>query len=68
LLSVGSDAYTLIKTGDTEWDDKAYDELLVALDKKDLKSLPEIEFDWDEDDLEDLFPILWERFGEEPLG
>ncbi|OLS35573.1 DUF4240 domain-containing protein [Bacillus sp. MRMR6] len=68
LLSVGSDAYTLIKTGDTEWDDKAYDELLVALDKKGLKSVPEIEFDWEEDDLEDIFPILWERFGEEPLG
>jgi hypothetical protein len=68
LLSVGLDAYTLIKTGDTEWDDEIYDELLEALGKKGLKPASEIEFDWEEDDLEDFFPVLWERFGEEPLG
>lgn len=68
LLSVGLDAYTLIKTGDTEWDDDTYDELLEALDKKGLLAAPDIEFDWEEDDLDTLFPALWERFGEEPLG
>lgn len=68
LLQVGSDAYTLKKTGDTEWDDDTYDELLGELDKKGLKPADEIEFDWEEDDLEKLFPILWERFGEDPLG
>ncbi|MBT2655581.1 DUF4240 domain-containing protein [Bacillus sp. ISL-18] len=68
LLSVGLDAYTLIKTGEMEWDDNIYDELLEALEKKGLQPSPDIEFDWEEDDLEDLFPILWERFGEEPLG
>ncbi len=68
LLSVGLDAYTLIKTGDSEWDDNIYDELLESLDKKGLQLVTDIEFDWEEDDLENLYPILWERFGEEPLG
>ncbi|WP_053365689.1 DUF4240 domain-containing protein [Bacillus sp. FJAT-27245] len=68
LLLVGWDAYNLIKTGTLEWDDSIYDELLKALGKKGLQPVPDIEFDWEEDDLEHLFPILWERFGEEPLG
>lgn len=68
LLSVGLDAYTLIKTGDIEWDDNIHDELLEALDKKGLQPANDIELDWEEDDLEKLFPILWERFGEDPLG
>ncbi len=68
MLTVGLDAYTLIKTGDTEWDEKIDDELLEALEEKGLQPVPNIEFDWEEDDLEVLFPILWERFGEEPLG
>src|SRR4051812_44738847 len=68
LLSVGVDAYTLIKTGDIEWDDDIHNELLEALDKNGLQSVTDIEFDWEEDDLENLFPVLWERFGEEPLG
>ena len=68
LISVGADAYTLIKTGDTEWDDEAYDELLDQLAERGLPAEPEIEFDWEEDDLEEMFPKLWERFGEEPLG
>jgi hypothetical protein len=68
LLSVGMDTYTLIKTGDIEWDDDIYDELVEALDKKGLQSVTDIEFDWEEDDLENLFPVLWERFGEDPLG
>lgn len=68
LLSVGVDAYTLLKTGDIEWDDDTHNELLEALDKKGLQSVTDIEFDWEEDDLEKLFPVLWARFGEEPLG
>lgn len=68
ILSVGLDAYTLIKTGDVEWDDDIHNELLEALEKKGLQAVTDIEFDWEEDDLENLFPVLWERFGEEPLG
>lgn len=68
LLSVGLDAYTLIKTGDIEWDDDIHNEVLDALEKKGLPSETDIEFDWEEDDLESLFPVLWRRFGEEPLG
>lgn len=68
MLSVGLDAYSLIKTGDVEWDDEIHNEFLEALDKKGLQYVTDIEFDWEEDDLENLFPVLWERFGEEPLG
>ncbi|MFJ7308813.1 DUF4240 domain-containing protein [Peribacillus frigoritolerans] len=67
-LSVGLDAYTLIKTGDFEWDDNIYDELLEALDKKGVQPATDIEFDWEEDDSKKIFPVLWEIFGEEPLG
>ncbi|WOV83268.1 molybdate metabolism regulator [Sporosarcina jeotgali] len=68
LLSVGLDAYTLIKTGDIEWDDDLHNEVLDALEKKGLPTETDIEFDWEEDDLESFFPVLWRRFGEEPLG
>jgi hypothetical protein len=68
LLSVGFEAYTLIKTGDTDWDDEIFNQFLKALEVKGVHHKTDIEFDWEEDDLEHLFPILWERFGEEPLG
>ncbi|WP_026559748.1 DUF4240 domain-containing protein [Bacillus sp. J37] len=68
LLSAGFDAYSLLKTGDIEWDDNIYNEFLEALDKRGVEPMTDIEFDWEEEDLENLFPILWERFGEEPLG
>lgn len=71
LINVGQDAYTLLKTGDIEWDDESYDELLEKLEQKGLKPANEIEFDWDEEDsdgLEAMFPKIWARFGEDPLG
>ncbi|PGY06604.1 DUF4240 domain-containing protein [Bacillus sp. AFS031507] len=69
-LNVGFDAYTLKKGGDPEvWDEDLYDEMLELLSQKGLVDNTEIEFDWeDEDDLEEMFPNLWERFGEDPLG
>lgn len=63
LLSVGQDAYTFLKTGDIEWDDKSFDEMIEKLEQKGLKPANEIEFDWDEDDsngLESMFPKLRE--------
>ncbi|WP_421381649.1 DUF4240 domain-containing protein [Bacillus salacetis] len=68
ILSSGFDAYTLNKTGDTEWNDELYDEFLEALDSKGLKPADDIELDWEEEDLEEMFPQLWNRFGEDPLG
>ncbi|MGG3564418.1 DUF4240 domain-containing protein [Neobacillus rhizosphaerae] len=68
LLSVGLDAYTLKQTGDVEWDDATYDQLMDELNRLGLPEAEEIELDWEEDDLEDMFPMLWERFGEDPLG
>lgn len=38
---------------------------------RDQYEKPEIEFDWNEDDVEALsrkFPLLWARYGENPLG
>ncbi len=67
LISCGMDTFFLIKTGDTEWDDAVHDEFLEELEKRGLEPLPEIEFDWEEEDLEELFPVLWDRFGEDPL-
>lgn len=68
LLAVGYEAYHLTKTGDTEWDDDVYDQLLQALEQKGLETTPDIEIDWEEDDLEEMFPLLWEKFGERLLG
>ncbi|MCL6572837.1 MAG: DUF4240 domain-containing protein [Bacillus sp. (in: Bacteria)] len=69
-LNLGFDAYTLKKDGDPEeWDENLYDEMLNLLSQKGWVANTEIELDWeDEDDLEEMFPTLWERFGEDPLG
>lgn len=67
LISLGLNAYFLIKTGDDDWDDEVHDEYLQALEEKGVNPIPDIEFDWEEEDLEELFPALWERFGEDPL-
>jgi len=69
-LNIGFDAFTIKKDGDIEeWDGDLYDEMQDLLADKELEFNSDIEFDWeDEDDLAEMFPILWERFGEEPLG
>ncbi|MEB3057143.1 DUF4240 domain-containing protein [Bacillus pseudomycoides] len=71
ILSVALEAFSLKETGDTEWDDDIWDTFDSLLDEKGHdSSIPEIEFDWEEDDEEGLakrFPKLWERFGENPL-
>ncbi|CAI6330355.1 hypothetical protein C7M30_02316 [Bacillus subtilis] len=59
---------TYMKTGDDEWVDKVHDELLDALEQKGLAESDGIELDWEEEDLPERFPKLWERFGENPLG
>lgn len=65
LLSVASIAYEE-KTG-LDYDD--YYELYEKI-TEDQNPMPDIEFDWDEDDEEGLkkkFPALWARYGESPL-
>ncbi|MCY8915247.1 DUF4240 domain-containing protein [Bacillus atrophaeus] len=66
LLSV--EALTYMKTGDDEWDDEVHDELLDALEQKEPAESDEIELDWEEEDLPERFPKLWERFEDNPLG
>ncbi|MBC6975818.1 DUF4240 domain-containing protein [Bacillus sp. Xin] len=72
MLSVALEAFSLKETGDIEWDDDIWDKFDSLLDEKGHdSSMPDIEFDWDEDDEEGLakrFPKLWKRFGENPLG
>ncbi|MGM0881353.1 MAG: DUF4240 domain-containing protein [Bacillota bacterium] len=68
ILSVASDAYTYQKTGKFEYNDDTYTEFLNELEARGYKFEPmDIEFDWEEEDLEDRYPLLWERFGENPL-
>jgi predicted DNA-binding WGR domain protein len=65
LLSVASIAYEE-RTG-LDYDD--YYELYEKI-TEDQNPMPDIEFDWDEDDEEGLkkkFPALWARYGESPL-
>ncbi|MFF2876797.1 molybdate metabolism regulator [Gottfriedia sp. NPDC057991] len=45
--------------------------MLEKLEQKGLMPASEMEFDWDEEDsdgLKAMFPKLWARFGENPLG
>lgn len=68
MLSVASDAYIYQKTGEIEYNDDIHTEFLDVLEARGYEFIPaEIEFDWEEEDLEARYPILWERFGENPL-
>lgn len=68
MMYVAKDAYTYKITGKTEYDDDAADQFYAALDASGEKyEILDIDIDWEEDDLETMFPILWERFGENPL-
>ena len=70
MLRVPFDAFLLKRTDQMEFDDVLYNVFLEEMEEKGhTHETPDIEFDWeDEDDLEEMFPRLWERFGENPLG
>jgi hypothetical protein len=69
MLSVGGEALTLKQTGDIEWDDEIQDQLDELMEKHGYTcSAPDIDLDWEEDDLPTRYPKLWARFGENPLG
>lgn len=68
ILSVASDAFTYQKTGSFEFDDNTYTNFSNELEAQDYKFEPiDIEIDWEEEDLEERYPLLWNRFGEDPL-
>ncbi|KNF08313.1 protein of unknown function DUF4240 [Gottschalkia purinilytica] len=69
MLYIAMEAYSLKKTGDVDCDE-ASDEFLSRVEEREYEcNRDNIEFDWeDEDDLMVLFPKLWDRFGENPLG
>ncbi|MFC4102504.1 DUF4240 domain-containing protein [Paenibacillus xanthanilyticus] len=68
MLSVAADAYTFLKTGGFAYNDKVNDEFLNELEARGCTFEPlHIEFDWEEEELPDKYPLLWERFGENPL-
>lgn len=69
MLSVASHAYTYSRTGSFEYDNDMNIRFLNELEARGYQFKPrDIEFDWEEDDLEERYPVLWDRFGEEPLG
>ncbi|CAH8770418.1 DUF4240 domain-containing protein [Paenibacillus dendritiformis] len=68
MLSVASDAYIYQKTGEFEYNDEISTEFWDELEARGHESMsPEIEIDWEKDDLEERYPRLWERFSENPL-
>lgn len=68
MLLAASDAYTYQKTGTYEYNDSANTEFLNELEAHGYNFEPmDIEMDWVEEDLEVRYPLLWARFGEEPL-
>lgn len=68
MLSVASDAYIYQKTGEFEYNDEISTEFWDELEARGHESMPaEIEIDWEEDDLEERYPRLRERFSENPL-
>lgn len=68
MLSVASDAYTYQKTGKLEYNDDINTEFLNALEDRGYEIRPaEIDLDWEEEDLEERYPLLWKRFWENPL-
>ncbi|MEV5024540.1 DUF4240 domain-containing protein [Paenibacillus sp. LPE1-1-1.1] len=68
ILSAASDAYTYQKTGSFEYNDDINTEFLNELEALGYKFEPiDIEFDWEEEDLEERYPLLWDKFGVDPL-
>jgi hypothetical protein len=53
--------------GSFDYDD-TYSDFLNELEARGYIFEPiDIEFDWEEEDLEERYPLLWNRFGENPL-
>ena len=68
ILYVASDAYNIHKTGTSEYNDDINTEFIQELEARGCTfEMRNIELDWAEDDLEERYPLLWDRFGEEPL-
>ncbi|WHX50924.1 DUF4240 domain-containing protein [Paenibacillus woosongensis] len=68
ILSVGLDAYIYKKTGEFEYNDEIHTEFLHELENRGYQIEPaELDLDWEEEDLEVRYPLLWSRFGENPL-
>lgn len=68
MLYVASSAYTYQKTGAFEYNDDIYTEFNNELEAQGHTYEPiDMELDWKEEDLEERYPLLWDRFGEDPL-
>jgi len=67
-LSTASNAYTFQKTGSFEYNDEISTAFFNELEARGYKFEPiDIELDWEEEDLVERYPLLWDRFGENPL-
>jgi len=68
ILSVGLDAYIYKKTGESEYNDEIHTKFLHEFEHRGYQTEPaELDLDWEEEDLEVRYPLLWSRFGENPL-
>ncbi len=68
VLSAALDAYTYLRTGSLEYNEDVQNEFWDLLEARGYEyAALDIEIDWDEDDLPEKYPILWEKFGGNPL-
>lgn len=69
-LDIGINAFSLMRTGNLQLDTQLENEFYDLLDSRGYQSQrPDINLDWDdEQDLDERFPKLWKRFGDNPLG
>ncbi|WP_438497660.1 DUF4240 domain-containing protein [Paenibacillus sp. IHBB 3054] len=68
MLSVASDAYIYQKTGMFECNDDINTEFYNELEARGYNfEVINIENDWEEEDLEEMYPLLWGKFEDNPL-
>lgn len=68
ILHAASNAYTFQKSGSFEYDDMIHSDFFDELEAKGYNLEPiDIDLDWEEEDLKGRYPLLWERFGDNPL-
>jgi hypothetical protein len=68
MLYVAVEAYTYQKTGTFEYNDDIRTAFYNEVEAQGHTYKPiDIELNWEEEDLEERYPLLWDRFGEDPL-
>jgi len=69
MLDLALQAFTIKRKGDDDWDDELWNEFNTLVESKGY-TYPELHLtiDWKtNDELQEMFPKLWKRFGNKPL-